>query len=313
MAKRKLTAFEKRKQTFSESKSLEEATKIVWNRPAGADESDGGGKNQRPVAAGMYQHYTTLNRILEKLITKRWYLTRGDSKKLNDLKEAKKYGRSNRPLMSRTYITCFGNGAGESVAMWGIYAKNDPLAVRLSLPREIVCQWMNELKGSLEDVKDKRRRLIGSLRIESVKFLDMIYVAVEDKEHPDQHDIRRTNTISWEGETSELGSNCDLKNVVAEANYAGWLKDYEWHHERESRLCIRLKRTIKDDAISIAIPDYVFEAMRFTFSPWLEGETMFNSLKASIETALTSNGHKLSCGFQRFRRSVLQGALNFSS
>lgn len=311
MSENKLTRFAKRKQDFAKAESLEEAAKIVWDHTAGEDESSITGKDQRPAVAGMYQHYTTLSRVLDKLITRRWYLTRGDSLKLNDLKEAKKYGCDNEALMHKTYIMCFGNGAGESVAMWGIYAKQDPLAVRISLPRRIVCQWMKELQDKLIDVRDKRRRLVNPSRIEWSRFQDMIYVAVADKKNPDRYDIRRTNTISWEGVTLELGAKCDLERTIMNEDYAGWRKDYEWHYEREVRLCLRLRHPCKDDAISIAIPDYVINNMRFTFSPWLKDNNMLEAIKTAIESALMSSGLKVSMGSQRFRRSVLQDALNF--
>lgn len=305
MSAGKKTSFEQCREDFSEALSLAQAMEIVWSRSTDESETD-----QR----GMFQHYTTLNRVLEKIITRRWWLTRCDSKKLNDLKEAEKYGRSRKELVHRTYIMCFGNGSGENVAMWGLYTNNDPFAMRISLPRKTVNKWMGELASSVSpDVQDTKGGIIEHLKLELPKFHDLIYVAVQDKEIVDEFDIRRTNTISWESAKCKLDKKYDLESEIKREEYAGWLKDYEWHHERESRLCIRLKKKIKDDAISIAIPEYVIDDMRFTFSPWLVDEAIRGFIQSTILAALKSSGVKLSSHFQRFRRSVLTGALNFKA
>ena len=294
------TPFEKRQDQFGDASSLDEATKIVWRRP-----TDG---------PGMYQHYTTLDRVLDKIITKRWYLTRCDSKKLNDLREAEKYGRSRKELMRRTYIMCFGNGFGENVAMWGLYARDDSLAIRISIPRKTIKKWMSSLlHGEDPDVRDQHGRKIARSRLVSAVFHEMVYVAVQNKEIRDDFDIRRANTISWEGARCNFGDGDYLENEVQKEKYAGWLKDYEWHHERESRLCVRMKKAISGKAVSIAIPDYVIADMRFTFSPWLEHDETLNAIKTAVEAALKSTSVKVDKRMQRFRRSVLQGALNFPS
>lgn len=189
-----LTPFARRKQDFSKAQSLEATAKIVWDHTAGEDESVTTEMDLHPGGAGMYQHYTTLSRVLEKIITKRWYLTRGDSLKLNDFKEPKKYGCDNGALMRRTYIACFGNGAGENVAMWGLYAHKDPLAIRVSIPRRTINQWMSALMdGTDPAAQSKHRHDIKPEKLESSIFRDMIYVAVQDKE--DLDGLRTTNGI----------------------------------------------------------------------------------------------------------------------
>ena len=94
--------------------------------------------------------------------------------------------------------------------------------------------------------------------------------------------------------------------------YAGFLKDAEWSYEMESRLCVSLKKEIDDDGISVAVPKEVIEAMHFTFSPWLKlsDET---HIRHVLEAALKGAGIALDdkSNRQRFRRSVLQDALNF--
>ena len=305
MSEKEMTHFEKRKKTFADSSNLAAATEIVWNRtPDGAEAG----------RTGMFQHYTTLSRVLEKLVTRRWWLTRGDSPKLNDLREAVKYGCSNDALMRQSYILCLGNGAGENVAMWGLYARNNPLAMRISLPCVTVEKWMDDLViGKKLDVQDKNGHDIKASEILEILFRDVVYVAVQDKDVLDEFDIRRTNVISWEGAKCVPVSRSELKREIRNPKYAAWLKDYEWQHERESRLCIRLKEKLNDDAISIAIPDYVIADMRFTFSPWLEDESIRKSVQATIEAALISIGVKRGKRPQRFRRSVLTGALNLKS
>lgn len=305
MSEKDMTPFEKSTKLFAASSNLAAATEVVWNRTIyGADTG----------RTGMFQHYTTLSRVLEKIVTRRWWLTRGDSPKLNDLLEAVKYGCSNDTLMRQSYILCLGNGAGESVAMWGLYARNDPLAMRVSLPYVTVQKWMGDLViGNNLDVQDKNGHDIKASEIMEILFRDVVYVAVQDKDVLDEFDIRRTNVISWEGSKCTPVNRSDLKREIRNPKYAAWLKDYEWQHERESRLCIRLKEELKDDAISVAIPDYVIADMRLTFSPWLEDESVRKSIQATIEAALKSIGVKWGKRPQHFRRSVLKGALNLKS
>ena len=52
----------------------------------------------------------------------------------------------------------------------------------------------------------------------------------------------------------------------------GWMKDYEWRHERESRICLRVGKADGPNGLWSRVSPELIEAMKFTFSPWLPRE-----------------------------------------
>ena len=272
------SALEKRKECFPKVRSLRTALNLV----------------ARPMFHhDMYQHYTTLENLLTKISKGEWWLSCCTSDRLNDQKEAVKYGSLKQAR--NLYQTCFCHGAAESVAMWGLYQCSKPCAVRISLTKECVRKWVNALDSK------------GRNGVKSVQFRDLVYVAVADPVcSSDKYDIRRTNSMGWEGVTvHEIG---DLPDEIVEDWATGLVKDYEWRHERESRLLVKMSRN-EGRGIRVAIPDEVLDDMRFTFGPWLSP-----NMEAVAEKVITSalakrlkrEPKKL---HQRFRRSVLAGGL----
>ena len=273
------------------------------------------------VPASAYQHYGQFDRILSKIIQKRWFLTKCNSTSLNDLKEPEKYaGNSN--ILSRTYITCFGRCLAEDAAMWGLYGKNNPMSLRVTIPGKVMVDWMESiefkrpvngnmnaqrvLKAMKAQGEDDKVLKLGN--VQSAVFRDVIYAAVDEEKEHDEYDIRRQSVVSW------YKARYNLKDgeCVTNGLYAGFVKDCEWAHERESRLCVCMKKEIPDKFISIDVPLEVIEQMRFTFSPWLDRDKE-KCMKEMITMALKSVGVDVDKPkFQRFRRSVLHGALNFS-
>ena len=271
------------------------------------------------VLHNFYQHYTTLNRALDK-IAGRWWLTRSDCDNLNDCQETLKYGQSR--YSQRIFQTSFSYGCAEDVAMWGMYQRSNPLAIRISISKEVMRRWMDDICFNVECAADVRNKKIDNIvaehngrSIKSISFGDVIYVAVANKSiskggESNELDIRRSNNLFWNGVSSE-GAIDDLDEDIRAHWATALVKNYEWRHERESRLCVHLGKSIQEKAFAIKIPFYVVEDMRFTFSPWLPSgcEAV---VKGVLETALKSANVDLSKRkIQRFRKSVLQGGLNF--
>lgn len=284
---------------FSEAKSLRDAVKVAWSSDL----------NNSP----MYQHYTTLPRLLDKIMSKRWYLSRADCPMMNDTHEMTKAFPGCKASRKRTYIMCLSRCTSESVAMWRTYnATEDPFAVRVSLPRGEVHKWMKSVKDEKKIKVDTKTALKDSA-IELVNFHDVLYGALQGDEKLDDYDIQRRNVVRWGNAVYKLKSGEDFRKI-GKPDCGAWVKDYEWHHERESRLCVRLKEEIKAESLSVGIPDYILKTMRFTFSPWLVDERLEECVRNVIETVLKIS---LDCKGelqrlpQRYRRSVLQGALNF--
>lgn len=282
MTEEKKSRVERKKERFSHVKSLRAALNQV---------------SEPQFHHDMYQHYTTLENALEKISEGEWWMSCCTSDRLNDQKEAVKYGSLKE---ARTfYQTCFCHGAAESVAMWGLYQCSKPCAVRISLTKKSLRKWMKVLET--EAGKDGK--------YVSVLFRDLVYLSIIDPDRQgDRYDISRSNCVSWEGVTTQRIES--LQDEIAEEWATGLVKDYEWRHERESRLLVKVRKHV-GRGIKIDIPDDVFEDMRFTFSPWLS-PNMEALAEKLITEALTKRlkrePRKLK---QRFRRSVLAGGLHF--
>lgn len=268
-----------------------------------------------------YQHYARLERVLDKIKGK-WWFNRSDSVRLNDHHEFAKYGVI--PLYSKTYQTSFCHGKAEDAAMWGLYARNDKTAVRITISKKIMRRWISSLRidRSMSLIKRKKGLLkagIDSSMADKIRMIDMrdvVYVASNFRhDKKDEYSQDRYNKASWEGVFAH--SLRDLCESLEEDWVVAMLKDLEWRHERESRIIIGFDQTASctEDSLAIDIPDYVVKDMRFTFSPWLD-DAEFEDVRAQIEQAYRdanidikdTNGLK---SLQRFRRSNLQGALNF--
>lgn len=268
-----------------------------------------------------YQHYCHLDSVLKIIMQKRWRLSKCSSSKMNDLQEPRKFA-GNTNILDRTYIMCFGYGLAESAAMWGLYGKSDPFALRVTILGDVLEKWMkrieiNPISGRNTTGKD-RSQVIKSIiakgencqslsrEIKGLIFRDVLYASVAHKEETDEYDKKRGNRVSWGRTFYNLQEN----DCVKDGQFAGFIKDSEWSYEKESRLCIGLKKEIEDEHISIAVPPEVIADMRFTFSPWLN-ESYKKYIEQLITAALESAGVNLADVKQRFSRSVLHNALNF--
>lgn len=287
------------KAKFAQQTSLIDALNLV---------RDGG------VMHSCYQHYTSLKKVLDK-IAGDWWITRSDSDRLNDQQETIKFGK--KEIARRMYQTSFCHGANEDAAMWGLYQRCNPLAIRITIPRKTMERWINDIqiKSGMGLGRKERQARLNCIGIQSgvkvVAFGDLVYASVADPDvSHDRHDIHRSGQVHWDD------AACNIKEDLHEGIKYGWatslVKDSEWRHERESRLIVQFAKMLPKcpDAVKIAVPKYVIEDMRFTYSPWLKRD-----YEAKVERVLASALSKAgiepkSGGFQRFRRSTLCGALN---
>ena len=268
-----------------------------------------GAEGDRHPKHGFYQHYTTVSSVVTKLAERRWWLTRGDSDNLNDRQESQKFGE--RGLFAKTYQASFVHGAAESAALWGLYCPGNPNAIRITISGEAIGRWVDGMSGGVIcSSADKG----GERKIITADFRDIVYAAVSfrDKKRT-RYDVKRKNGLYW-SEVNSHGDIAHLEDDVRREDCTGWIKDYEWRHERESRLCVRIARVDGPKAMWVRVTDDLANDMKFTFSPWLPKEQ-----EAEIEKILAS---ALRAGFgegvhasnpHRFRRSVLQGAMNLKN
>lgn len=279
--------YDKAREDFLQSETLEKALDVVWGNNRGWHD--------------FYQHYTTLSSVVTKLSLGQWWLSRSDSDCLNDRQESLKFGK--RADYSRTYQASFVHGAAESAALWGLYVPEDPFAVRITIPGDAIQKWVESLKtANLHAVKSE-------CRIESVDFKDIVYAAVgfQDKKKT-RLDIKRNNSLYW-SEVNSLSNLPDLEDEIKSEKCSTWMKDYEWRHERESRLCVRIAKTRASKAMWVPIDKELILSMKFTFSPWLD-PSCESDVERIIKDVLVAKFGEKSVKRGTFRRSVLQGALN---
>lgn len=142
------------------------------------------------------------------------------------------------------------------------------------------------------------------------QFENALYCALSNDKALDEYDIPRRNVARWNDAVYELKDGENFREKVF-VGCDAWVKDYEWHHECESRLCVRLKKKIRAKCLSVDIPNEILCGMRFTFSPWLDKgleESVRNIIEKTLEKSIGRHLPRLP---QRYRRSVLHGALNF--
>ncbi len=285
------------KDRFAKQTSLIDALNLV---------RDGG------VMHSCYQHYTSLRRVLDK-IAGGWWLTRSDSDRLNDQQETIKFGK--KKVARCIYQTSFCHGVNEDAAMWGLYQRCNPLAIRITIPHKTMERWIGDIQIRPGMDRKERQAHLDCIGIPNgvkvVAFGDLVYASVADPDVPrDCYDIKRGGGVHWDDAV------CSVVEDLQEGIKCEWatslVKDSEWRHERESRLSVQFTEALPKcpAAVKIAVPKYVIEDMRFTYSPWLKREYE-TSVERVLKTALSKAGVAPNSGdFQRFRRSTLCGALN---
>ena len=248
------------------------------------------------------QHYTTIDRLLTKIRDWKWYLTRADNVRLNDLQENRKFGDAK--LIPRIWQISFNAETAESAAMWALYCRQSPFAVRISVPYEDILNWVKTAGV------ERSKRCDGdaeSIEIESKDFHDIFYAATDFRDKKKSRmDKSRKDGMSWNGAFANIEN---VPDVVRMSTLTGWVKDYEWRQEKEARIVVCTKKVFAPKSgLYLKVSQDLIKKMRFTLSPWLESKDE-SEVENIIKNALKSVD-AWSSG--RIHRSVLSGALNFS-
>lgn len=271
-----------------------------------------------------YQHYTTFARALQIFKHRRLWLTRGDSECLNDQLEWQKYGPSKK-VWKNIFQASFSYGTAEHAFMWHVYSKPRNLwAVRISFRREDMEKWRTEIQGLGEknetvyaitpkrpDNPDKCGQFFSVLEAD---MQDILYLAVATPENREGAQTtgttrkrKRKNAVRWHGCTNHFLS---LIADIQDNRLAGWIKDYEWREENETRIRIKVNGSTRNvKYISIPIPDYVLANAKLMFGPWTTDKEA-EQLKMQFRCALSCDIPEMKIGEAFFQRSVLTGALD---
>lgn len=287
----------KQKERFAKSESLEKAFFMA---------------NKGIDTHGRFVHYATLSRVVQKLKSRRWWLTRANSDRLNDVQEARKYG--NAELLGRMYQVSFSYGSAENAAMWGLYCPGDPFGVMISLDGKAMKDWFAEIRNRKSDFRLEyvRKTQNGKCvkleknQIDCADARDVIYVAT-DFTGATSRGKNRSDMLCWFDAKTEKIEN--LAQEISKDEFTGWIKDYEWRQENESRIAVRVKGVSGKlpDNLSVNIPEAVLKSMRFTLSPWLKDE--YYDEVASMIRALVDELHDGKPPKNIVSRSVITGAL----
>jgi len=265
---------------FADAKSLGEAVRIL--KKAG-------------VAHPRYCHYTTLGALKKIFRYKTFRLTLGNSYSLDDNQEYEKYGSQER--WGKTYIGCFSYAQAESAALWGLYCSPECNAIRIRFSKDAMLKWVKSLKA-FSCVRGKKG---SEVEIFPPLFSDVAYACVPFDENDPK---KRTNKVFHNTEcTHEIIGLCKQKRDAA---VTGFVKDYEWRFENESRLLIRTKEP-QGKHLLISLPDEVLADMRFTLSPWVNDEER-DSIQDTITNLFKAAGIKRSKKGM-FTKSALEGGL----
>jgi len=275
-----LSDIDLRKLEFMNAGSVEEAREIAW----------------RNLSEQYYCHYTTLPNLLATIYSGKWFLRRSTSAKLNDLVESSKFGKV--CVANCTYQLSFGKGVRESAALWGLYGKGNPYAIKVLVPRDEMEVWVGDLKKTYS----------------YAEFHDVIYASVPLKRpNGTGKQKERGHNLFWNDATCRFSKHPEVKNTLTETlsddKYTGWFKDVEWIHEQETRLCVRVE-TKGSDGILVPYPKTLLSRLSYTFSPWSDENIRVDIRNAIRDAIKNSTGESIRA--DKFKRSTVEGALNFT-
>lgn len=231
-----------------------------------------------------YQYYTTVEVVQNILTHGLLWLRVATSPHLNDLREGVRYG--DRSILDRTYIGCFSYGVAEQASFWGLYGKSSQEAVRILCDGATIDAWRTEMRKRkrhfVYDVEDREGR--NPILAETMDIRDLIYMAMNEQDadvskKPKGHSVMCQESFGFV-RRDMLDKSC--------SRISGWVKDYEWRCENETRIGVVLHRNLGDQ-IAIKIPKYVLEKMSFKLSPWLKADkkaATIQRLRSCISTHL---------------------------
>lgn len=256
------------------------------------------------LAHKAYQCYTTVSALEKILANQKVRLTRCSSSRLNDTRERNKYGSES--VLDRTYIFCMAYGMAEQASAWQMYGARSPESVRIVFDGPSMEQWRNELRNLKSDYTENGD---GSCRrqIEAADINDLIYASVgsDDQDVPTR--LARGRSVFC---NDMYGYITDAHEGTQAEEVSGWVKDYEWRCENETRMCVRLTQKYEGEYVYLRLPSYVINSMKITMSPWLP--KVYENAFCSRVRAVWPKGVEFgSFEETKVARSSLHGALNF--
>ena len=232
----------------------------------------------------VYQ-YTSLSSLIAMLDSERIHLC--NAKYMNDQLE---YNNGDKEAWKHLFFTCFMLEDEESIGMWSMYAQPWREGVKISIPKNELKKWVNEIE-IVEEVDINSKELTGRTIRNNDSFATLLSaVAYTNSEriNPKKED----ETLCW-------GSlkNTNFHSLNNYKTLTGYLKDVAWSYEKEVRLKIKMNINTSFERIAIKIPEYIINSMIITASPLFEGnlqEELEKRIQKHFETEKSTFTGKLS-------------------
>lgn len=230
-----------------------------------------------------YYHYTSWDSLTKIFEHNTFLLTRGNSLSINDQHEALMKGSWEE--WNKIYIGSFAFGSAENMAMWGLYGLPWQDAVRLSIPKEKMLQWVGGIKeiklfenGQVSDYKDGF----------DLSLNDIVYV----------NGKKGTNNLqlAYSRKYITASDTYPLYGIDTAKEMTGYIKSYAWQYENEVRLRIRLAHDTGYEKISIVIPEDIIESISITTGPY------FKWKNDKLYRKLIDEGRVVESGFKNLVR-----------
>ena len=199
-----------------------------------------------------YYHYTTWDSFEKIYQNKSFLLTCGTSLNINDQHEALMKG--SRDVWDKTYIGSFSHGSSENMAMWGLYGQPPQDAIRITIPKAAMIEWVN----SIDKVFIWDGKPLEQTKAE-VALTDIVYASGES--HSGNLNLYRSNEVI---STENIHG---LQSVDSDKRMTGYIKNIAWRYENEVRIRIELPDCRPFEKIMITVPESVLNSMKVMKGP----------------------------------------------
>ena len=204
-----------------------------------------------------YHHYSTWDSLKAIVENRSFLLTKGNSLSINDQHEATKKGSWD--VWEKTYIGSFSFGESEIMSMWGLYGLPWEDAVRISIPRKYMLEWIN----GLENVSIWENNNTGdSISGAKISLTDVVYVSGKKSDS----NYRLTHA----GRSFPIKNQGKFLRFDEDKSMTGYVKNYAWQYENEVRIRIELPEIYGAEKIKIDIPENVVKSFIIVTGPNFE-------------------------------------------
>lgn len=226
----------------------------------------------------LYQ-YTTVSALINMLRSQTMHLS--NAKYMNDQLE---YRNGDPQIWKNLFFSCFMMEDDESIGMWGMYAQPWREGVKISIPKEILRRWVNEISELIE-ISQKTKQPTGRKISDESAF--RVWIST----------VAYSNFEGLEAKSAEETLRCGgqenriLKNAPRRPELTGYIKDMAWSYEKEVRVKAHFNNEMGFERIAIEMPEYVIDSLVITPSPLFEGN-IIERIKAEISRSIITDKSK---------------------